>query len=95
MHKVTAVKTLENFSLAVIFDTGEERLFDMTPYLEKGVFKQLKNPQMFKQAYIAWDTVCWPNELDISPETLYLRSTPIEQTQYPSSLSQNLTSLNP
>lgn len=76
MHKVISVKTLENYTLAVTFESGEERLFDMTPYLNKGVFKQLKNIDTFNQAYVAWDTVCWPNELDISPETLYLRSEP-------------------
>jgi len=76
MHKVISVKTLQNYALAVTFETGDERLFDMTPYLDKGAFKQLKNVDTFNQAYVAWDTVCWPNELDISPETLYLRSEP-------------------
>jgi hypothetical protein len=31
---------------------------------------------MFKQAYVAYDTVCWPGNLDIAPETLYDRSRP-------------------
>jgi len=77
MHKIISVKTCANFRLELMFDTGEERLFDMTPFLEKGIFTQLKDENLFKQAHILWDTVCWPNELDISPDTLYLRSEPI------------------
>lgn len=80
MHKVTAVKPLDNHALAVTFESGEEKLFDMKPYLNKGAFKQLQDQTVFKQAYIAWDTVCWPNELDISPDTLYLGSTSVNQT---------------
>ena len=46
----------------------------MRPYLDKGVFRRLHDITLFKQAYIAFDTVCWPGNLDISPETLYDRS---------------------
>lgn len=28
------------------------------------------------QAFVALDTVCWPGDLDIAPETLYDRSIP-------------------
>ncbi|MFH1076151.1 MAG: DUF2442 domain-containing protein [Pseudomonadota bacterium] len=31
------------------------------------------------QAYVALDTVCWPGDLDIAPETLYDRSVPLKQ----------------
>lgn len=75
MELVTEVRPKENFKLELKFNTGELRLFDATPYLEKGVFKRLKNEQLFKQAYVAYDTVCWPGNLDIAPETLYDKST--------------------
>lgn len=47
----------------------------MRPYLEIGIFQRLKNPELFKRAKVAIGTVCWPGELDIAPETLYLEST--------------------
>jgi hypothetical protein len=78
MNKVIKVKPLENYHLELWFATGEHRLFDMNPYLDKGVFTQLKDVTVFNQAFIAWDTVCWPNELDISPDTLYIKSVPID-----------------
>ena len=77
MEQVISVSPRDDFHLELAFDTGEVRLFDARPYLEKGVFQRLKDITLFKQAYVALDTVCWPGELDIAPETLYDRSQPI------------------
>jgi hypothetical protein len=74
METVTQVSAREDYTLELKFNTGETRLFDVRPYLEKGVFTRLKDPTMFKQAYVAFDTVCWSGNLDIAPETLYGRS---------------------
>lgn len=74
MESVISVVPKDNFQILVTFSTGETKLFDARPYLEKGVFTRLKNPELFKQAYVAFDTVCWPGDLDIAPETLYDRS---------------------
>lgn len=78
MESVTHVRVQENFQLELKFNTGETRIFDARPYLEKGVFQRLKDPMLFQQAYIAFDTVCWPGKLDIAPETLYDRSRAVE-----------------
>ena len=77
MDRVTSVEPTDDYSLMLTFQTGEHRLFDMRPYLERGVFQTLKDPQKFKQAFAADDTVCWPGNLDISPATLYDRSIPV------------------
>lgn len=42
----------------------------MRPYLEHGIFRELKNEHYFKQVGIALGAVTWPNEQDIAPETL-------------------------
>jgi hypothetical protein len=77
MHKVKAVEVLEDYRLKVTFEGNEERLFEALPYLEKGIFTRLKDPKLFALAYVQWDTVCWPGDLDISPDTLYLKSKPV------------------
>ncbi len=77
METVIQVRAREDFHLEIKFDTGEIRLFDARPYLERGVFQCLKNPAQFRQAYVAFDTVCWPGNLDIAPEILYDRSIPL------------------
>ena len=67
---------VENFHLELRFNTGETRLFDARPYLDKGVFRRLQDKELFNQVYVAFDTVCWPGDLDIAPETLYDKSLP-------------------
>jgi Protein of unknown function (DUF2442) len=74
MESVLSVTPKENHLLELTFNTGEVRLFDASPYLEKGVFTKLKDKKLFNQAYVAFDTVCWPGNLDIYPDTLYDKS---------------------
>jgi len=76
MESVTLVYPRDDFHLELTFSTGEVRLFDVRPYLDKGVFRRLQDVALFKQAYVAFGTVCWPGNLDIAPETLYDRSRP-------------------
>lgn len=79
MESVIRVVAKEDFSLELWFDDGTHRLFDAKPYLERGVFTRLKDPSKFRQAFIGFDTVCWPGDIDIAPETLYDCSVPIEE----------------
>ena len=77
MEAVVRVVPREDFSLELWFDTGDHRLFDARPYLNRGVFVRLQDVSLFKQAFVALDTVCWPGNLDIAPETLFDRSVPL------------------
>ena len=77
MESVIAVKTLDHFHLQLEFNTGETRVFDARPYLEKGIFQRLKDQRLFQQAFVGCDSVCWPGNLDIAPETLYDKSNPV------------------
>lgn len=80
MESVVRVVPREDYQLEIEFSTGEVRLFDVRPYLDKDVFSQLQDRELFRRAFVAFDTVCWPNELDIAPETLYLQSVPAFST---------------
>ena len=80
MKKVVAVKANEDFSLELKFNDNTVRRFDARPYLDFGVFKELKDIGYFKQVRIAYRTVQWPLEQDISPDTLYIESQPIENS---------------
>ena len=68
---VTNVTPLENYKLRLKFKNGEEKIFDMRPYLETGIFKELKDESIFNTVKVSFDTVQWDNEADIDPETLY------------------------
>lgn len=80
MKKVVAVKANEDFTLDLQFNDGSRRRFDATPYLNYGVFTELKDIRYFQQVRLAFGTVQWPHEQDISPETLYLESVPLNET---------------
>jgi Protein of unknown function (DUF2442) len=71
---VTDVTPLNNYMLRLRFKNGEEKFFDMKPYLETGIFRELKNENIFKTARVNFDTVEWANKADIDPETLYHES---------------------
>ena len=71
---VKEVKPLENYCLLLTFETGEEKRFDMKPYLDIGIFKELKNLSMFNSVHKSFDTVEWDNEADFDPEVLYEQS---------------------
>jgi len=68
MESVVSVHPLENFHLELRFNTGETRLFDARPYLNKGVFRRLQDKELFNQAYVAFDTVCWPGTWTSRPK---------------------------
>ena len=53
MNKVVAVKANEDFSLDLKFNDGSVRRFDATPYLDLGVFKELKDFLKKKAGMIA------------------------------------------
>jgi hypothetical protein len=79
MNKVIAVKANDDYSLDLRFNDGAVRRFDVKPFLDRGVFRELKNLDYFKRVRIAFGTVQWPNEQDIGPDTLYLDSSAIDQ----------------
>ena len=74
--RIVDVEALDGFELLVTFATGERRVFDLTPYLEHGVFRELADPSYFKQVRLSYGTVEWPNEQDLDPATVYAESTP-------------------
>lgn len=49
-------------------------MFDVSPYLDKGIFCELKNESYFKQVKVVSGAVEWPHEQDFSNDTLFLLS---------------------
>jgi hypothetical protein len=74
---VKSVSPLEDYKLLIIFDNEESRIFDLKPYLEHGIFSELKNQDLFKTVHVNFDTVEWANSVDLCPETLYNESVPV------------------
>ncbi len=72
--KAIDVKPLENYILLIEFDNGEEKKFDVKPYLDSKAFFELKNKELFKTVKIGGLSVEWANGLDICPDELYNNS---------------------
>jgi hypothetical protein len=71
---VILVKPMQDHWLALSFENGEQRLFDFKPLLSKKPFEPLQQWHVFEQAFVFAGTVNWPGNIDIAPETLYMRS---------------------
>ncbi len=76
MKRIIAVEALEDYKLLLTFSNNEKRIQDMKPYLEKGVFKKLKDKSFFNSVHIAFDTISWNDEIDLCADTLYKTSIP-------------------
>lgn len=74
---VRQVTAAANYRLILEFDTGEKRVFDLTPLLKVGRFQTLASPEQFNRVTVIFDTVAWENGLDLDPEYLYHQSVPL------------------
>lgn len=72
------VKPLSDYRIYVEIENGRKGIFDMKPYLDRGVFRELKDVNYFNQVDILFGAVTWPNEQDIAPETLLAGIIPLE-----------------
>lgn len=50
----------------------------MKPYLDLGIFQELKDLKLFNTVKTSFDTIEWANEADLDPELLYQKSTRLE-----------------
>jgi hypothetical protein len=81
---VKTVTPLADFSLIAEFSTGELRRFDMRPYLAYPAFRPLTNESLFMRAHVEHGTVVWTDEIDLSPDTLYIRGERLTASPQPS-----------
>lgn len=78
---IKGVKPLSDYKLLLTFENGEEKIFDLSPYLSIGKFAELRDPSVFNSVTIGFDTIEWINHLDIDPEFLYEKSLKVEQAK--------------
>ena len=61
---------MPDYRIYVEIENQQKGVFDLKPYLDKGVFRELQNIHYFNQVGILFGAVTWPHEQDIAPETL-------------------------
>ena len=76
--RLVGIHTASQGKLLLRFATGELREFDVGPYIARGgVFAALADPDRFAAAKVVSGSVEWPGEVDLSYDTLYVRSVPV------------------
>ena len=71
---VKSVQTQNDYCLLLTFENSEKRIFDLKPYLNKGVFSRLQNVALFKTAHMVSGSVEWQGDIDLSYDTLFTES---------------------
>ena len=72
--RVKEVSANPDFTLKIEFTNNEIKVFDAKPYLEIGIFKELKEYNKFKNVKPFLGSIQWSGGQDLCPDTLYLES---------------------
>ena len=72
--RVINVKPTADYTITLTFTNGEVNVFDVKPYLSKGIFRELQNKQVFNAVKPFLGSIQWPNGQDFCPDTLYIDS---------------------
>jgi len=70
------VKPLSDYRIYVELENGRTGIFDLKPYLNRGVLRELMDVQYFNRVNMQFGAVTWPDEQDIAPETLLAEMIP-------------------
>lgn len=71
MKEMIKVESLKDYKLLLTFDNNEKRIKDMKPYLKKGIFKKLKDINIFNSVEIEYGTISLGEDLDMCAYSLY------------------------
>ncbi len=71
MLKITDVEYLGEYKLELSFDNGESGIVDLKSVLDTGLYKSLRDKNVFIQFGLINGTIEWVNGADLAPEFLY------------------------
>ncbi len=72
--RIKDVKPNLDYTITITFTNGEVKLFDVKPYLTKGIFQELNDKKIFNSVRPVLGTVQWVNGQDFCPDMLYIDS---------------------
>jgi len=89
--RVKEVKPNSDYTLTLTFTNDEVRIFDVAPYLDKGIFTQLRDLSIFNTVKPCLGSIQWQTGQDFCPDMLYLDSIPTQLHQFNLSSTQQKT----
>jgi hypothetical protein len=72
--RVKEVQANPDYTLTLTFANGEVKVFDVKPYLDKGIFRELRDRSVFNSVRPFLGSIQWQNGQDFCPDMLYLDS---------------------
>jgi hypothetical protein len=72
--RVKDVKPNPDYTLTLTFANGEVKVFDVKPYLDQGIFRELRDKSKFNSVRPFLGSIQWQNGQDFCPDTLYLEA---------------------
>ena len=82
--RLSAVTPQRDFTLLLTYDDGEQRVFDMKPFLKK--YSEFQRVYLDDTCAVSWDidpnvdsNVFWNNKVDICPDGCYVDSVPLSE----------------
>lgn len=79
--RVINVIPIDNCRLILTFSNNEVREFDVSPYFNTGLFTGLKDKVVFNSVKPFLGSIQWSNGLDLCPDTLYLESKAVPDSE--------------
>ena len=68
---VTSASAVDDHTIRVIFANGQQGTVDFSPLIGNGPWTQLADPNFFRLAHAAYDTVIWTEDVDVAPEYIW------------------------
>jgi hypothetical protein len=71
--RILSVQPLDAFRLRLDYETGEQKLFDTSPYIAGSWYGELRDPGYFASVRVVdgGKGIEWPHGQDIAPHELY------------------------
>jgi hypothetical protein len=70
METITKAIPLEHFQIEITTSSGITGIFDVKPYMNGSAFRELTNEAYFRQVRPAHHGIRWPNDQDLSSDTI-------------------------
>lgn len=79
--RLLSVEPMPQMKMLLSYETGEIKIFDVTPYANGSWFSKLKDREYFYKVHLLHDGagIEWPEGQDIAPHELYDYSIPYEK----------------
>ena len=72
--ELLSVSPKEGYKLLLSYENGENKIFDVSPYISGAWYGELKDLEAFKKVRVANHSVEWEGGQDIAPHELYNNS---------------------